>query len=75
MVPVETVLFIDMGDLWTDPAYPFEKGAFPIRSAVGSGIRLQTPVGPLAVDYGINLPLTREPYEDFGAINFAIGLF
>jgi outer membrane protein assembly factor BamA len=71
--PFETVLFGDIGNLWIDPKYPFLKGAFPMRVAIGSGIRLQTPVGPLAVDYGINV--TRENYEDFGAINFAIGLF
>ncbi len=71
--PVETVLFVDMGNLWVDPAYPFQKRVVPIRAAVGSGIRVQTPVGPLAVDYGFNV--TREAYEDPGAINFAIGLF
>ena len=71
--PFETVIFCDMGNLWIDPAYPFQKGAFPIRAAVGSGVRVQTPVGPLAVDYGFNV--TREAYEDVGAINFAIGLF
>jgi outer membrane protein assembly factor BamA len=44
-----------------------------MRAAVGTGVRVQTPVGPLAIDYGINV--TRETYEDFGAFNFAIGLF
>ena len=71
--PFETVLFGDIGNLWIDPKYPFEKGVFPMRVAVGSGVRVQTPVGPLAVDYGFNV--TRESYEDIGAINFAIGLF
>ena len=71
--PFETVLFGDIGNLWTDPAYPFVRGKFPMRAAVGSGVRVQTPVGPLAVDYGFNV--TREDYEDVGAINFAIGLF
>ncbi|MBX3231824.1 MAG: BamA/TamA family outer membrane protein [Labilithrix sp.] len=71
--PFETVIFGDIGNLWTDPTYPFTKGAFPMRVAVGSGVRVQTPVGPLAVDYGFNV--TKESYEDIGAINFAIGLF
>lgn len=71
--PFETVAFGDLGNLWVDPSYPFRRGAFPIRAAVGTGIRVQTPVGPLAVDYGFNV--TREPYEDVGALNFAIGLF
>jgi outer membrane protein assembly factor BamA len=71
--PFETVIFSDIGNLWIDPRYPFEKGVFPMRVAVGSGVRVQTPVGPLAVDYGFNV--TKQPYEDIGAINFAIGLF
>jgi outer membrane protein assembly factor BamA len=71
--PFETVIFSDIGNLWIDPKYPFQKGVFPMRVAVGSGVRVQTPVGPLAVDYGFNV--TKEPYEDIGAINFAIGLF
>ncbi len=71
--PFETVVFGDLGNLWVDPAYPFRKGVFPLRAAVGTGLRVQTPVGPLAVDYGFNV--TRESYEDLGALNFAIGLF
>ena len=70
---LETVVFGDLGNLWIDPSYPFERGRFPVRAAVGSGLRVQTPVGPLAVDYGINV--TRLRHEDFGALNFAIGLF
>jgi outer membrane protein assembly factor BamA len=70
--PVDTVIFVDMGNLWLNPSNVF--GApFELRAAVGSGLRLQTPVGPLVFDYGINV--TRKPWEDFGAFNFAIGLF
>jgi outer membrane translocation and assembly module TamA len=68
----ETAVFSDVGNLWVDATYPFEHG-FPIRASVGSGIRYQTPIGPLAFDYGINL--TRKAFEDFGAFHFAIGLF
>lgn len=76
--PFETVIFGDFGNLWRDPGYIFksvawEKHPFPLRVAVGSGIRVQTPVGPLALDYGINL--TRLSYEDFGALSFSVGLF
>lgn len=70
--PFETVVFGDFGNLWRDIGYPFRHG-FPIRVAVGSGVRVQTPVGPLALDYGINL--TRLSYEDFGALSFSVGLF
>jgi outer membrane protein insertion porin family len=71
--PFETVLFFDTGNLWQDAAYPFDHG-IALRAAVGSGVRVQTPVGPIALDYGINLT-RHEAYEDFGALNFAIGLF
>ncbi len=74
--PIETVIFFDTGNLWQDAGYIFAGGNLNLsfRAAVGSGIRVQTPVGPIALDYGINL--TRQSaYEDFGALNFAIGLF
>ncbi|HEY8076366.1 MAG TPA: POTRA domain-containing protein [Labilithrix sp.] len=79
--PVETVVFTDIGNLWSRADYPFidENGNWrgriklPMRADIGTGLRIQTPVGPFAIDYGINI--TREPYEDFGALNFAIGLF
>jgi outer membrane protein assembly factor BamA len=71
--PFETALFGDLGNLWIDPGYPFRRGKFPIRADIGSGLRVQTPIGPLALDIGFNI--TKEPYEDPYAINFAIGLF
>ena len=72
--PLETVVFLDSGNLWRDASYPFDSGKFPLRVSIGTGIRVQTPVGPLALDYGINL--TRHTaYEDFGDVHFAIGLY
>jgi outer membrane protein assembly factor BamA len=82
--PVETVLFADLGNLWIDPSYPFDRKAFPIRVAVGTGLRFQTPVGPLAFDIGFNaekllsalgFDVRSRSYEDLLALNFAIGLF
>jgi len=70
--PIETVIFFDSGNLWQNATYPFEHGV-TFRAAAGTGIRIQTPVGPLALDYGFNL--TKKSYEDIGALNFAIGLF
>ena len=56
------------------------------RYAVGTGLRLNTPVGPLAFDYGFNVervldqlgvtsPANRRTWEDLGAFHFSIGLF
>jgi outer membrane protein assembly factor BamA len=70
--PFETVIFFDTGNLWQNATYPFEHG-ITMRAAAGTGLRIQTPVGPLALDYGFNL--TKKSYEDIGALNFAIGLF
>jgi outer membrane protein insertion porin family len=70
--PVDAAFFADFGNLWDDVNYIVSHG-FSLRADVGAGIRVQTPVGPLVFDYGINV--TRRPYEDFGAFHFAIGLF
>ncbi len=74
VTPVEAALFTDVGNMWRRASYPFDTGKFPIRASVGAGVRIQTPVGPLALDYGINVTRHTE-YEDFGAFHFAIGLF
>lgn len=62
--------FADAGNLWVDPAAfnPLE-----LRYASGAGLRIGTPIGPLALDYGVNLD--RRAWEDFGAFHFSIGLF
>ena len=70
--PFDGALFADFGNLWVDPSYIIGH-PFSLRADVGPGVRVQTPVGPLVFDYGINV--TRRPYEDFGAFHFAIGLF
>ena len=72
--PIDSVLFVDTGNVWTQPSNVFGP-PFALRVAIGTGIRVVTPVGPLVFDYGINV--TRHDYlaEDFGAFNFAIGLF
>jgi outer membrane translocation and assembly module TamA len=67
--PLDGALFADFGNSWNDPSTI----SFTIRADVGAGVRVQTPVGPLVFDYGVNV--TRRPYEDFGAFHFAIGLF
>ncbi len=72
--PIDGALFADFGNLWVDPNYLFDHlNSFSLRADIGPGLRVQTPVGPLVFDYGINV--TRRPYEDFGAFHFAIGLF
>jgi outer membrane protein assembly factor BamA len=68
--PLETTLFADAGNVWVDPKLiePWR-----LRYSAGSGLRFGTPVGPVALDYGINLD--RRPWEGFGTFHFSIGLF
>jgi outer membrane protein assembly factor BamA len=67
----QTALFLDTGNLWQDAGAVFDD--FRLRYSAGLGVRVSTPVGPLALDYGVNLD--PRPYEDFGAFHFSIGLF
>ena len=49
---VETALFLDAGNLWTDPG---RVQPLDLRYAVGTGLRIATPIGPLVFDYGFNV--------------------
>ncbi|MDF3070625.1 MAG: uncharacterized protein K0R38_6226 [Polyangiaceae bacterium] len=81
---IQTALFLDTGNLWSS-LRAFEELGFRLRYAVGSGIRIATPVGPLVFDYGFNLervldqidPSRRRQrfWESLGAFHFSIGLF
>ena len=79
---IETALFVDAGNLWTDPA---RVNAFELRYAVGTGLRIATPIGPLVFDYGFNVDRVLDDifpdrdnkryWEDIGAFHFSIGLY
>jgi outer membrane protein assembly factor BamA len=87
---LSTALFVDAGNLWTQAALDGGSGVAPVnpldlRYTVGTGARVETPVGPLVFDYGFNVsrvldglvPSRQEPrfWEDLGAFHFSIGLF
>jgi outer membrane protein assembly factor BamA len=67
----QTALFLDTGNLWVDTGKVLHE--FRLRYSAGAGLRIDTPVGPLALDYGFNLD--PRPWEDVGAFHFSIGLF
>jgi outer membrane protein assembly factor BamA len=71
--PFHGGVFADIGNLWADPTLIFEE--FSLRPTVGLGLRLQTPVGPVAVDYGFILIRREALREPLGALHFSIGLF
>ena len=63
-------IFLDTGNVWVDPA---AFNPFVLRYAAGAGLRVGTPIGPIAFDYGFNLQ--RRYWEDRGNFHFSIGLF
>jgi outer membrane protein insertion porin family len=74
--------FVDFGNTWIDSGgRPFQSGGLnpiELRPTAGLGLRINTPVGPIAFDYGILL--LRRTYlnsvsEPFGSFHFSIGLF
>jgi outer membrane translocation and assembly module TamA len=46
-----------------------------LRPNVGLGLRVDTPVGPLAFDYGFNVVRRGGLDENLGAFHFSIGVF
>jgi outer membrane protein insertion porin family len=71
---VETAVFADIGNLWTEARYPFDRRSFPMRASLGGGVRLITSVFPIAFDVGFN-PWKRRYDDRSWAFNFSIGLF
>jgi outer membrane translocation and assembly module TamA len=67
---LHTAVFLDAANLWLDPR---NVEPWKLRYAAGSGLRASTPVGPLALDIGLNLD--RRDWEDPFAFHFSIGLF
>ncbi len=51
--------FCDTGNVWKNLN---DFGSDGLKSGVGLGIRVKTPIGPMMLDYGI--PLDKEPGED-----------
>jgi outer membrane protein assembly factor BamA len=65
-------LFADIGNLWAEAT---NMNPLDLRPTAGAGLRLNTPVGPIAVDYGIVLKRRLYLNEPFGTLQFSIGLF
>jgi outer membrane protein insertion porin family len=65
-------VFLDMGNLWRD-WQRFAVNERLLRYGLGFGVRIATPIGPIAFDYGFNL--LKNTWEDIGAFQFSIGVF
>jgi outer membrane protein insertion porin family len=67
---LKVVAFYDTGNVWKK-INDFDTG--DLYSGVGFGIRMKTPIGPIAVDYGI--PLDVQPGEtrkSSGKVHFSM---
>ncbi|HSW61824.1 MAG TPA: outer membrane protein assembly factor BamA [Dissulfurispiraceae bacterium] len=62
------VTFLDWGNIWSR-ANNFS--LIDLKYTTGLGLRYNTPVGPVRIDYGIKL--NREEGESRGALHFSIG--
>jgi len=62
------VAFLDGGNVWVKMN---EMNLTDLRFAAGLGLRYNTPVGPVRVDYGQKL--RREEGESAGELHFSIG--
>jgi outer membrane protein assembly complex protein YaeT len=69
---LEAGLFVDLGNLWLDPE---RYRVVDLRANAGFGLRFVTPIGPAAIDFGLNLEPDRDVNERTFAPHFTIGLF
>ncbi len=62
------VAFLDMGNVWIDTS---DLDPTDLKYTTGIGLRYNTPVGPLRLDYGFKLD--REPSDSRSEFHFSIG--
>ena len=63
--------FFDGGNVFFDN--PVKGNKF--RNSLGPGLRYDTPIGPLSLDYGFILHHQKEVDEPRGRLHFSIGIF
>ena len=61
------VLFTDAGNVWTGQVLNLND----LRASYGAGIRYNTPIGPLRIDYGQKIH--PRPGESPGEVHFNLG--
>lgn len=74
--PVSGVVFTDIGEFLPVPEARVELNqGLPFKYGAGLGIRLNTPMGPLRLDYGVRdfSKLNFESLFDAGQLHFSIG--
>lgn len=66
------VFFVDASNTWRDKSL-FQP--WRLRYSVGPGLSIDTPVGPVALDFGFNLSRYAQFGEPLVVFNFSIGRF
>ncbi|HUU02052.1 MAG TPA: POTRA domain-containing protein [Myxococcota bacterium] len=69
---LQGAIFVDLGNLWVKPQ---NFNPFDLRPTAGLGLRLVTPVGPLAFDLAFNLDPDTSREEEVWMLHFNIGVF
>jgi outer membrane protein assembly factor BamA len=64
-------VFVEAGNLWLSVPDTFG----PFRYVAGAGVRYVTPIGPLALDLGVNLAPDTQINEPTFVVHFNIGVF
>ena len=62
------VVFFDAGNVWSEDQ---DYSITDLRTSVGGGVRWYSPLGPIRIEYGINLDPKGD--EESGLMEFAIG--
>ena len=65
---VKGAIFYDVGSVWAKPG---DINLGDLRSSVGAGVRVTTPLGPIRFDYGYGL--NYEPGDKRGRFHFSMG--
>ncbi len=71
---ISGVVFTDIGNFFSDKQ-AFNQQELPFKYGVGAGLRFQTPMGLLRLDYGIRdfEVLSQGSFLDAGQLHFSIG--
>ena len=74
MIPdiLQGAFFMDLGNLWNEKS---SVDILALRPSTGFGLRFVTPIGPVALDLGINLDPDQSRREEKWNLHFNIGVF
>lgn len=65
------VIFYDAGEVHVS-GFSFDK---PFKQSIGIGLRLNTPIGPITLDYGRKINPKKDPKEATGQVHLSVGTF